>query len=478
MNNFAKITIDAFKAYDVRGELGKHLNETIVYRIARACAELLAQEHPEHPNPAIVIGADIRPSSLALKTAAIDGILDAGVDVIDLGMTGTEEVYFATSHLQAIAGIEITASHNPLNYNGMKFVKSQSRPLGIDTGLKAIQDLAQSGEFINPSRRGNYSLRNDKQSYIDHLLSYINPSQLKPLKLVVNCGNGSAGPVIDLVQERLLAYNAPIEFIKIHHAPDGSFPNGIPNPMLIKNRHATSQAVLSYKADLGIAFDGDFDRCFLFDEMGRFVEGSYVVGVLAQAFLQKNQGATIVYEPRNLLNTEQVIEQFNGVGIVSKSGHSYIKATMRHAKAVYGGEMSAHHYFKDFNYCDSGMIPWLLIVELLSQTNQKLSDLVTHMMTNFPSSGEINFALTHTHASQLLQNFENNLHRFDCNPSVNHLDGLSVNYPTWRFNVRASNTEPLLRLNVESRGDIALLECKLKLLCDFISQHGGKQVDH
>lgn len=470
------ISITSFKAYDIRGELGVNLDENIAYRIGRAFAQFL---NPTAKHQTIVIGCDIRPSSETLKQATINGILDAGTNVIDLGMTGTEEVYFATSHLNAIGGIEVTASHNPINYNGLKLVRENSRPISADTGLENIQKIAELGEFNTPAQQGKLLKNFDKTAYIDHLISYIDLPQLKPLKIVINSGNGSAAPVIDLIEERFQQANVPITFIKLHHEPDGSFPNGIPNPMIVANRTVTREKLLAEKADLAIAFDGDFDRCFFFDETGRFLEGTYLVGVLAQAFLQKDPTASIVYDPRNILNTENVIKQAGGKAVISKSGHSFIKQIMREKNAVYGGEMSAHHYFKDFNYCDSGMIPWLLTIELLAKTGKKLSALVDEMIANFPISGEINFKLTNITASQILEKLQNELDYLNDGEqaTIDYLDGLSVNFTNWRFNIRASNTEPLIRLNIESQGNKNLLTRKTQILCDWIIRQGAEMIN-
>lgn len=469
---FEPIQITSFKAYDIRGELGKNLDETIAYRIGRAFAQFLNAK-------TIVIGCDIRASSESLKKATIEGMLDAGTDVIDLGMTGTEEVYFATSHLNANGGIEVTASHNPINFNGLKMVRENSKPISADTGLADIQKIAESGNFTTPNKRGKYSLQDEKTAYIDHLLTYIDVNSLKPLKVVINSGNGSAAPVVDLIAERLANAHSPIEFVTLHHTPDGSFPNGIPNPMIVANRKATADKLLAEKADLAIAFDGDFDRCFFFDENGRFLEGTYLVGVLAQAFLEKDKTASIVYDPRNILNTEALIKNAGGNAVISKSGHSFIKQIMRESGAVYGGEMSAHHYFKDFNYCDSGMIPWLLVIELLSKSGKKLSQLVDEMIAAYPISGEINFKLTGITAPEVLEKLEKDFHQFDNqNATLDKLDGLSVNFPNWRFNVRASNTEPLIRLNVEVKGDEKFLNEKSQALQDWIVAQGGMPADH
>ncbi|MBP2279542.1 phosphomannomutase [Psychrobacter sp. PL19] len=501
-NDFTPISIDSFKAYDIRGELGVTLDDHIAYRIGRAFGQILFQRYNaardtidnNHVNsvddatvndrnelqglkPAVVIGSDIRDSSEQLKQATIAGIMDAGVDVIDLGMTGTEEVYFATSHYQALGGIEVTASHNPINYNGLKLVKEHSKPISADDGLAEIQQLAESGQFATVNKQGESNqpskrqLLTDKDAYIDHVMSFVAIDKLQPLKLVINSGNGSAGPVVDLLVDKLMQAGAPIEVIKLHHEPDGSFPNGIPNPMILANRTATQQAVINHKAGLGIAFDGDFDRCFLFDENGAFIDGSYVVGMLAQAFLNKYPGESIVYDPRVIYNTEAVVDTHNGKAVISKSGHSFIKQVMRESGAVYGGEMSAHHYFRDFCYCDSGMIPWLLTIELLSITGKTLSELVTGYIKAYPSSGELNFRLTDHDAPTIIKDIEE---KFSMeNPTKSTLDGLSLDFDDWRFNLRASNTEPLIRLNIETRGDENLLATKTHDIQQWLANQGA-----
>ncbi len=476
VTEFTPITIDSFKAYDIRGELGVSLDEAIAYRIGRAFAQILSQTAKSNSElqalkSAIVIGSDIRKSSEQLKQATIAGIRDAGIDAIDLGMTGTEEVYFATSHYQVLGGIEVTASHNPINYNGLKLVKEYSKPISADDGLNEIQALAESGQFADMTVKGRLQLLTDKSAYIDHVISFVDMDKLKPLKIVINSGNGSAGPVVDLLVDKLTQANAPIDVIKLHHEPDGSFPNGIPNPMILANRESTRQAVIQNKADLGIAFDGDFDRCFLFDETGQFIDGSYVVGMLAQAFLNKYPNESIVYDPRVLYNTEAVISEYNGTAVISKSGHSFIKQVMRESGAIYGGEMSAHHYFRDFCYCDSGMIPWLLTIELLSITGKTLSELVAGYISAYPSSGELNFHLSSTDAGTIIKGIED---KFSLEqPNKDTLDGLSLDFGEWRFNLRTSNTEPLIRLNIETRGDEQLLASKTQDIQQWLATQGA-----
>ena len=434
--------LTCFKAYDIRGKLGTELNVEIAYKIGRAYGQIYQPK-------TVVVGCDIRLSSEDLKQAIIKGLNDAGVDVLDLGMTGTEEVYFGAFHLDVQGGIEITASHNPMDYNGMKLVRENARPIGADSGLKEIRLLAESGNFNEVTAKGKTEKYHILPEYIDHLMSYIDPAKIRPLKLVMNAGNGAAGHVVDAIEAKFKQLNMPVEFVKIHNDADGTFPNGIPNPILVENRDSTQNAVLEHAADMGIAWDGDFDRCFLFDEKGQFIEGYYIVGLLAQAFLLKQSGEKIVHDPRLVWNTFDVIEQYQGEAIQSKSGHSYIKEKMREHNAVYGGEMSAHHYFRDFSYCDSGMIPWLLAISVLSETQQKLSSLVEDMIEKFPCSGEINFKVADTQAT-IQKIFD---HFADQNPAIDETDGVSLTFGAWRLNVRASNTEPLLRLNIESRKD-------------------------
>ncbi|MFW1691367.1 phosphomannomutase CpsG [Acinetobacter ursingii] len=437
-------TLTCFKAYDIRGKLDTELNEDIAYKIGRAYGQIYQPK-------TIVIGCDIRLSSEGLKQATIRGLNDAGVNVLDLGMTGTEEVYFAAFHLDVQGGIEVTASHNPMDYNGMKLVRENARPISADTGLKEIQALAESQQFNDVEHKGTTSHYNILPEFVDHLMGYIDPAKIKPLKLVVNAGNGAAGHVIDTIEEKFKSLNVPVEFIKIHHEADGTFPNGIPNPLLFENRDSTCDAVIEHHADMGIAWDGDFDRCFLFDEKGQFIEGYYIVGLLAQAFLIKQSGEKIVHDPRLVWNTLDIVEKYQGETVQSKSGHAFIKQVMREHNAVYGGEMSAHHYFRDFAYCDSGMIPWLLTIALLSETGQSLSTLVENMIAKFPCSGEINFKVADTQIT-IQKLFD---HYAAQHPQIDRTDGVSLDFGIWRFNVRASNTEPLLRLNIESRGEQA-----------------------
>ena len=444
----------AFKAYDIRGRVPEELNKELVYRIGRSFVKQLGAKK-------VVVGRDVRLSSENLAQSLIKGLTDGGCDVLDIGLCGTEQVYFATFHLGTDGGIMVTASHNPMDYNGLKLVKAGSRPISGDSGLREIEEQAVAGQFSPPEAgtTGTVTAVNIMEDYVSHLLSYVNVSQLEPLKLVVNAGNGCAGPVLNALEQRL-----PFSFVKVHHEPDGTFPHGIPNPLLPENREATAAAVKSSGAAMGIAWDGDFDRCFLFDEQGNFIEGYYIVGLLAQAFLSRTAGAKIIHDPRLTWNTIEVVEQFGGVPVQSKTGHAFIKERMRKEDAVYGGEMSAHHYFRDFAYCDSGMIPWLLVAAVMSSTGKPLSVLVRERMGKFPCSGEINRQVSD--AKQVMAKVEETFVTADA--SVDRTDGLSVEYDTWRFNLRMSNTEPVIRLNVETRGDAALLAAKTQSLLAYM----------
>jgi len=448
-----------FKAYDVRGRLGDELNEDIAYRIGCAYAQFLNAQK-------VVIGGDMRLSTEPLKQALAKGLMDSGADVLDLGMTGTEEIYFASFFLDVDGGIEITASHNPIDFNGMKLVGRGAKPISGDTGLKEIQKLAENNDFISPSRQGNIQNYSVQSDYIEHLISYIDPAKIKPLKLVVNAGNGAAGHVIDAIGEKFQQFNIPIEFIKIHHQPDGTFPNGIPNPLLPENRQSTATAVRQHKADMGIAWDGDFDRCFLFDENGEFIEGYYIVGLLAEAFLAKNPGEKIIHDPRLTWNTIDIVKKAGGIPIQSKTGHAFIKERMRAENAIYGGEMSAHHYFRDFAYCDSGMIPWLLIAELLSLNYKPLSKLVNDRINEYPCSGEINYKVSDTQLS--MKYVEEGL--LTLNPIIDRTDGFSMEFPDWRINLRASNTEALLRLNIETKRNCSLLKERVDAIAALLKE--------
>lgn len=448
--------ITCFKAYDARGKVPTELNEDIAYRVGRAFTDFIKPKR-------VAVGRDVRLSSDSLFSALTAGLMDSGVDVLDLGICGTEQVYFAAFHLSLDGGIMITASHNPVDYNGFKFVRESARPISGDTGLEDIRKLAENNEFAEVANKGDMIQTDLSNAYVEHLLSYLkSPKDLKPYKIVVNAGNGVAGPVVDMLEPHL-----PIEFIKLQHDPDGRFPNGIPNPILPEGRTPTIEAIKEHGADFGVAWDGDFDRCFLFDENGRFIEGYYMVGLLGAQMLQIHKGEKIVHDPRLTWNTHEMVSESGGVAVQSKSGHAFMKETMRKENAIYGGEMSAHHFFREFGYCDSGMIPWILIAEMMSDQNKRLSQLVDERIDAYPCSGEINMTVSDakTVLNAVLKHFEGQDFEFD------DTDGIGLDFDNWRFNIRSSNTEPLLRLNLETRGDFALMEEKRDILVELIKQN-------
>ncbi|HEY6458158.1 MAG TPA: phosphomannomutase CpsG [Steroidobacteraceae bacterium] len=438
-----------FKAYDVRGRIPDELDETLAYQIGQAYAAFVKPKK-------VAVGRDIRHTSTALQTALSRGLTDSGVEVVDIGLCGTEGVYFATFSQRLDGGIMVTASHNPPDYNGMKFVREESRPISADTGLQHMRRLIEEMQ-LPPIVERPAAVRplDTTRSYVGHLLGYVQAARLKPLKVVVNAGNGGAGQIVDVLEPHL-----PVQFIKINHEADGSFPNGVPNPMLEQNHAVTGDAVRRSSADLGLAWDGDYDRCFFFDERGAFIEGYYLVGLLAESFLRRHRGARIVHDPRLTWNTIDIVQHCGGLPVLCKSGHAFVKQKMREVDAVYGGEMSAHHYFRDFAYCDSGMIPWLLVLAIMSESGKSLSELVGERQRLYPASGEINRELgpqmpdTRAVLARIQQHYQARAKIID------FTDGLSMEFDRWRFNLRASNTEPLVRLNVESRGEASLMQDK------------------
>ncbi len=446
--------ITCFKAYDVRGRIPDQLNEDVARRIGRAYAEVI------QPG-SVVVGHDIRLTSESIKAALVAGLREQGVDVLDIGLCGTEEIYFATSHLGVGGGIAVTASHNPKDYNGMKFVRAESKPISGDSGLKEIQAMAEANDFTPAATEGSYEQVSTIDAYVEHLLTYIDRDALKPLKIVCNAGNGGAGRVIDALEAHL-----PVSFIKVHHEADGNFPNGVPNPLLVENRAATAERVVAEGADLGIAWDGDFDRCFFFDHNGEFIEGYYIVGLLADAFLSRLGPQKVVHDPRLTWNTRDIASSGGGEAVQSKTGHAFIKEKMREVDAVYGGEMSAHHYFRDFAYCDSGMIPWMLVAALMSSRDQSMAELVAERAAMFPCSGEINRTVDDARALLIRAEEHYGMGAL----KVEHVDGLSIEFDDWRFNLRMSNTEPVVRLNVESRGDTALMQSRTEELLALIDR--------
>jgi phosphomannomutase len=445
------LRLPCFKAYDIRGRIPDELNPDIAYRLGLAYADRFKPRR-------VALGHDVRKSSRSLLEAVALGLEERGVEVLDIGLAGTEEIYFAAFHGKLDGGIAITASHNPADYNGMKLVRANALPISGDSGLKELEAATAASSARMPARKPNLNKTSYLPDYVRHLLGYVDVRKLKPLKIVVNAGNGGAGIVIDALEKHL-----PFEFIKVHHEPDGSFPNGIPNPLLPEMRGATIDAVRKHKADFGVAWDGDFDRCFLFDENGGFIEGYYIVGLLAEAMLKLNPGAKIIHDPRLTWNTIDMVRAAGGTPVLSKTGHAFMKERMRAENAVYGGEMSAHHYFRDFAYCDNGNIPWLLVAALVSETGKPLSKLVEERMKKFPASGEINRKVKDIPAI-----LEKVLAKYGPGATLDRTDGISLEYPQWRFNLRGSNTEPILRLNVESRGDAALMRKKTEELLALI----------
>lgn len=443
--------LSSFKAYDIRGKVPSELNSELAYKIGRTYPILINGNK-------IVIGRDVRKSSKEIAAALIKGLIEAGADVIDIGLCGTEMVYYATPALNADGGIMITASHNPPEYNGMKFVKKGSVPVGYDSGLKELESMILQNKLaVKSSKSAEVEQKDIMSSFINNLRRFYDPEKISNYKVVVNAGNGCAGLALNAIENDL-----PIEMVKIFNDPDSSFPNGVPNPLLIENRKPTINAVLQNKAALGVAWDGDYDRCFFFDEKGNFIEGYYIVGLLAKSILKKNPGGKIVHDPRLVWNTLDVVKKYDGTAVVSKSGHAFIKAKMREVNSVYGGEMSAHHYFKDNAYSDSGMIPFVLILQLMSEENKPLSQLVEEMIAAYPCSGEINSEISNP-AEKI-----NQIEKVYSNGKIDKLDGLSVEYENWRFNLRMSNTEPIIRLNVEAKADINLMEEKTKELLNLI----------
>ncbi len=449
-------SLACFKAYDLRGRIPDELNEDIAYRVGRAYAEFIECNK-------VVVGHDIRLSSPAICDALIEGLLDAGTNVYHIGVCGTEEIYFATAHFEMDGGIMVTASHNPKDYNGMKLVREGARPISGDTGLDEIEQKVIANDFSVAARKGRLQPLIHRDLYITRLLRSVDLDQLRELKIVVNSGNGGAGAIIDKLEPFL-----PCEFVKVHHEANGNFPNGVPNPLLQENREPTINAIRTSNADLGVAWDGDFDRCFFFDASGRFLEGYYIVGLLAQSFLEHNPNNSVVHDPRLTWNTIDIVSAHGGRAIQSKTGHAFIKERMRNEGSIYGGEMSSHHYFRDFSYCDSGMVPWLLVIGLMSSKGKSLAELVDERMRLYPASGEINRRIDDPDG--VIDSIE--AHYADGAIEVDYTDGLSVTFNNWRFNVRISNTEPLVRLNVESRGDEALMRSKTD---ELLTLMGGQR---
>ncbi len=455
-----KEILSCFKAYDVRGEIDLDINESIVCRIAKALTSYLNAKK-------IVVGFDARETSPSFADAVTRGIIESGADVLFIGMAGTEEMYWAVTEYDACGGIEVTASHNPINFNGLKMVREGSRPLSEDD-FEIIKRLTQENSWTIKKKFGSrldisVAARN---KYINKVLSFIDPRNLREKKILINCGNGAAGPTVNKIIEALVTEKFNLNIIKMHFNPDPSFPFGVPNPILPENQKLTSEAIVKFGADMGIAFDGDFDRCFFFDETGRFIPGEYIVSLISEIFLDRNNKETIIHDPRTIWSTLDVAQKKGGKTVLSKTGHSFIKSNMRKYDAVYGGEMSAHHYFRDFAFCDSGIIPWLLIFELISKTNMSLKKLVDNMFDNFPSSGERNFKVSNPEKV-----IEAIFDEFKHGAVLDETDGCSFSFKNWRFNIRKSNTEGLLRLNVEAKDSTSLVKKKAELISQIIEQN-------
>ncbi len=443
--------IKSFKAYDIRGKVPSELNHDLAYKVALSFAKLIEAK-------SVVVGYDIRKSSGMISDAVKSGLTDYGVNVIDIGLCGTEMIYYATPEFEADGGIMITASHNPSEYNGLKFVRKGSVPVGYDSGLNEIEKMIVNNKVpASKPVKGSVTKKDIMKGFIDHLKKFFNPDKIKPFKVVVNAGNGCAGLTLNALEKEL-----PVKMIKIFNEPDSNFPNGIPNPLLPQNRKPTIDSVKENNANLGVAWDGDYDRCFFFDEKGNFIEGYYIVGLLARSILKVNPGEKIVHDPRLVWNTIDIVNKMNGIPVESISGHAFIKEKMREVNAIYGGEMSAHHYFRENAYSDSGMIPFLLTMQLMSTENMKLSELVEEMIRKYPCSGEINSEIDNP--ADKLKVLESKY----SDGEINKIDGLSVAYKDWRFNVRLSNTEPIIRLNVESKANIELMKEKTDELLNII----------
>ncbi len=448
----------SFKAYDVRGTYPESLSPALAKAIGLAYAKLFTPKR-------VVIGRDCRLSGPALRDGLVAGLRAAGIAVTDIGLCGTEEIYYAAFAQGFDGGIMITGSHNPRDDNGMKFVRKDAVPISGDTGLFDIRDEALKllpqveAEGDTVITTGSYEENSFRQEYVQFLLDYVKIDASATLKIHADAGNGCAGLVLQELMDKV-----PFEISTANMQPDGTFPNGIPNPLLPERREATAQAVREKGADIGIAWDGDFDRCFFYDAEGNFIEGYYLVGLLAQSLLQDFPGAKIIHDPRLVWNTQDVTAAAGGVTLYSKAGHAFIKEKMRQEDGLYGGEMSAHHYFRDFAYCDSGMLPWLLVAKLITTTKKSLAELVHECMQKYPCSGEIN--RTVKDAKGIIQKIYDTYGKDAI--AEDRLDGLSLEFEQWRFNVRSSNTEPLLRLNVESRADAALMQAKTDEILQII----------
>jgi phosphomannomutase len=432
-----------FKAYDVRGIYPTELDEEGAYAIGRAYLE---QFEPR----TIAVGRDMRVSSPAMARAAIEGAADGGADVVDIGVVGTEMVYFAVGELELDGGVMVTASHNPKEYTGMKIVRRGALPVGGDSGLLEIRDRALAGfDRSGGQTPGQVSEYDVWPSYVERVLSFIDPGAVRPLRVVIDAANGMAGAMLPPVLERL-----PVDARRYFFEPDGTFPNHEPNPLLPENREFIVATVKEEGADVGVAFDGDADRCFFVDDTGEFVPGDFVTALLAESILEKEPAGKIIYDVRASWAVPETIERAGGVPLVNRVGHAFIKHRMREEGAVFGGEVSGHYYFRDFFQADSGVIPFLLMLELVSRRGKPLSEILRPFRERFFLTGELN-----TPVADVALKLHELKERFADSGKVSHLDGISIDFPDWHFNVRPSNTEPLLRLNLEARSK-ELMESK------------------
>ncbi len=423
-----------FKAYDIRGIYPDELDEAGAHAIGRAYVE-------EFEPQRIAVGRDMRLSSPAMASALMRGAAEAGADVLDLGMVGTEMVYFAVGEVGLDGGVAVTASHNPKEYTGMKIVRRGALPVGGDSGLPDIRTRAMSGDSHQTGPKGTIARYDIWPAYVDRVLSFVDVSAISPLRVVIDAANGMAGVMLPPVLERL-----PIDAVRCYFEPDGSFPNHEPNPLLPENREFIVRKTLDERADLGVAFDGDADRCFFVDDTGEFVPGDFVTALLAESVLEKEPGAKIIYDVRASWAVPETIRRAGGVPLVNRVGHAFIKLRMREEGAAFGGEVSGHYYFRDFSQADSGVVPFLLMLELISRRGAKLSEILAPFRERYFITGELN-----TPVSDVALKLQELKERFGSEGTVSHLDGVSVEAEDWHMNVRPSNTEPLLRLNLEAR---------------------------
>jgi phosphomannomutase len=453
----ADINQKIFKAYDIRGIYPEEINEETAYRIAQAYVEFVQPKE-------VVLGKDVRLSSPSLWKAAAQGIIDAGVDVIDINTISTDMLYFSVAYYGFSGGITISASHNPVDYNGMKIVREKAIPLSSDAGLKDILQIVLKHKKILAKKKGRIVKKEITEDYINHVQSFIDISKIKPLQIVANANFGLAGEML-----KKITRDMPLNIIGLNFSPDGSFPKGRPDPLIPQNREEVIKKIKETGADLGVAWDADADRCFFFDEAGEFIQGYFITALLAKTFLERYPGDKIIFDPRLTWANIDTVKENRGIPIINKSGHAFFKERMRKEDALFAGEMSAHYYFRKNFYADNGMIPFLIMIEILSTSGKPLSKLVAPLKNKYFVSGEINREVANT--QMILKEMED---RYS-DATIEHIDGLSIEYHNWRFNLRPSNTEPLLRLNLEARSE-TLMEEKRDEVIAFIDRLEKKNV--